>query len=68
MAKDLVIIEKRSKNGEEYTSFNKIGEMFEANDKQYIKLYHIPNTLIHCLDKKKKKAETSQSEYQEQGY
>ena len=51
--KDLCIREKYTNNkGEEKTSWNKIGVLFESNDKQYIKLYHIPNTLISVFEPK----------------
>lgn len=55
MIKDLCIRESyTNKNGEEKTSWNKIGIMFEANDKQYIKLFHIPGVLINVFEQKKK--------------
>lgn len=52
--KDLCIRETYEKNGEEKTSWNKIGIMIESNGKQYIKLFHIPNTLISVFEQKSK--------------
>jgi hypothetical protein len=52
--KDLCIRETYQKNGEEKTSWNKIGILFEANDKQYVKLFHIPGVLISVFEQKKK--------------
>jgi len=52
--KDLCIREVYQKDGAEKVSWNKIGILFESNDKQYIKLFHIPNTLISVFEQKKK--------------
>lgn len=52
--KDLCIRESYEKNGEQKVSWNKIGILFEANDKQYIKLFHIPGVLINVFEQKKK--------------
>ena len=52
--KDLCIRESYEKNGEQKVRWNKIGVLFEANDKTYVKLYHIPNTLISVFEQKKK--------------
>lgn len=52
--KDICIRESYEKNGEEKVSWNKIGILFEANGKEYIKLSHIPNTLISVFEQKKK--------------
>ena len=52
--KDLCIRESYNKNGEEKVSWNKIGILFEANGKQYIKLSHIPGVLISVFEQKKK--------------
>ena len=54
MVKDLCIRETFEKNGEEKTSWNKIGIMIESNGKQYVKLFHIPNQLISVFDQKEK--------------
>ena len=60
MIKDLCIRESyTNKEGEEKTSWNKIGIMFEANDKQYIKLFHVPGVLINVFEQKKKEEEGS---------
>ena len=58
--KDLCIRETYEKNGEEKTSWNKIGVLIEANGKQYIKLFHIPNTLVSVFEQKKKESSNSQ--------
>ena len=52
--KDLCIREEYEKDGEKKVSWNKIGILFEANGKQYVKLAHIPNTLISVFEQKKK--------------
>ena len=41
--------------GEEKVSWNRIGILFTGkNGKEYMKLYHIPNTLISVFEQKKK--------------
>lgn len=52
--KDLCIRETYQKNGEEKTSWNKIGILIESNGKEYIKLFHIPNQLISVFEQKPK--------------
>lgn len=52
--KDLCIRESYTKDGEEKVSWNKIGILLESNGKQYIKLYHIPGTLISVFEQKPK--------------
>ncbi len=52
--KDLCIRESYQKNGKDVVSWNKIGILFEKGEKQYIKLNHIPNTLISVFEQKKK--------------
>jgi len=53
--KDLCIRESYTKDGEEKVSWNKIGILFTGkNDKEYVKLSHIPNTLISVFEQKKK--------------
>lgn len=52
--KDLCIREAYVKDGNEKVSWNKIGILFEANGRQYIKLYHIPGTLVSVFEQKKK--------------
>lgn len=44
----------KGNDGEEKTKWNRIGVMFESNDKKYMKLYHIPNTLISVFEIKPK--------------
>lgn len=55
--KDLCIREAYQKDGEEKVSWNKIGVLFEANGKTYVKLNHIPGVLISVFDQKKKEDE-----------
>lgn len=52
--KDLCIRESYTKDGNEKVSWNKIGVLIEANGKQYVKLFHIPNVLISVFEQKKK--------------
>ena len=59
--KDLCIRESYEKDGQQKTSWNKIGILFEANDKQYVKLFHIPGVLISVFEQKKKVANTEES-------
>lgn len=55
MAKDLLIAESYTKkDGTKMTSFNKIGFMFESNGKEYVKLFHIPNTIVLVKSQEKK--------------
>jgi len=51
---DLVIRESYTKDDEEKVSWNKIGVLFEANGKQYVKLNHIPGVLVNVFDQKPK--------------
>ncbi len=47
----LCIGEPYESNGEKKVSWHRIGEMFIAkNGKQYVKLYHIPGTLINVFE------------------
>ena len=53
--KYLCVPEKYEKDGKEQVSWNRIGVLFDGkNGKQYAKLYHMPNTLIHVYEQKKK--------------
>ncbi len=56
--KDLCIREAYMKDGIEKVSWNKIGVLIEANDKQYVKLFHIPGILISVFEPKPKKDNT----------
>ena len=61
--KDICIRESYQKDGVEKVSWSKIGILFEGkNGKEYIKLYHIPNTLISVFEQKKKE-ETSEDKF-----
>lgn len=43
--------ETYEKDGEEKTSWNRIGEIFESkNGKTYCKLYHIPGVLLSIFE------------------
>ena len=53
--KDICIREEyTNKQGETNVSWNKIGILISANGKDYVKLYHIPNTLCSVFEQKKK--------------
>ena len=53
--KDLCIRESYNKDGQEKVSWNKIGVLIDGKEgKQYIKLFHIPNTLISVFEQKPK--------------
>jgi hypothetical protein len=54
MPKDLCVRETYKKDNEEKTSWNKIGILFEKNDKQYIKLFHMPGVLVSVFEKRAK--------------
>lgn len=51
---DLCVRETYTKDGTEHTSWNKIGIMFSKGEKTYVKLFHLPGTLITAYDQKKK--------------
>ena len=60
--KDLCIRESyKDKNGDERVTWNKIGILFEANDKQYVKLHHIPGVLISVFEQKKKEPRSEEA-------
>ncbi len=60
--KDLCVRESyMNKQGEEKTSWNKIGVFFESNGKSYLKLYHMPGILISVFEQKKRE-DTAQGE------
>ena len=50
------------KDGNERVNWNRIGVLFEANGKQYVKLHHIPNTLISVFEPKKKEETEKQGD------
>ena len=55
MPKNLCIRENyKDKNGEEKHKWNVIGVLFESNGKEYIKLFHMPGTLISVFEPKPK--------------
>jgi hypothetical protein len=62
----LKIGERYEKDGQQKTSWKTIGELFVANNgKEYVKLYHIPNTLVSVFEKEatpSKNAPASNSE------
>ena len=54
--KDICIREEyTNKQGETKVSWNKIGILISANGKDYVKLYHIPNTPVRCSSRRRKK-------------
>lgn len=65
--KTLCIMETyETATGEKKTTWNRIGIMFEGkNGKTYVKLSHIPDTLIHVFDAEKKEAKQSNGPEQE---
>ena len=53
--KNLCIRESyKDKQGNEKINWSRIGILFEANDKEYVKLYHMPGILISVFEQKKK--------------
>jgi hypothetical protein len=52
--KDLCVREQFEKNGETKVSWNKIGIMFEAKGKEYVKLFHMPGVLVSVFEQKPK--------------
>lgn len=52
--KNLCVRESYQKNGEEKVTWNKIGILFEAKGKQYVKLSHMPGILISVFEPKPK--------------
>ena len=53
--KYLCVGEKYESGGEEKIAWKRLGEIFEGkNGKQYVKLYHMPGTLIHVYEQEKK--------------
>ena len=60
--KNLCIRESyKNKNGEEKVKWNIIGVLFEANDKQYVKLNHIPGVLISVFEQQKKESPSEEA-------
>jgi hypothetical protein len=54
--KDLCIRETYIKDQQEKVKWNKIGVLFEANGKQYVKLFHLPGVLINVFEPKQKQS------------
>jgi len=55
MAKFLCVGEEYEANGEKKVAWKRIGETFTGkNGKEYVKIYHMPGTLIHVFEDKKK--------------
>ena len=64
--KDLCIRESYTdKQGEEKVSWNKIGILFEKGDKQYVKLNHIPGTLISVFEQKPREKPKPNDDFEE---
>jgi hypothetical protein len=57
--KYLCVGEEYEANGEKKVAWKQIGETFTGkNGKEYAKIYHIPNTLIHVFEADKPKDES----------
>lgn len=41
-------------NGNKKVSWNRIGILFTAKDKTYVKLFHMPGVLVSVFERKKK--------------
>ena len=54
MIKDICTRETYEKDGVENVSWNKVGILIEKGDKQYVKLFHMPGTLLSVFEPKKK--------------
>jgi len=54
MIKDICVREEYTQNGETKTSWNRIGIFIDNGEKQYVKLFHIPNVLCSVFEQKKK--------------
>lgn len=60
----LCVGEKYESNGEQKVSWKRIGEAFTGkNGKRYVKLYHMPGTLISVFEDKPKKQEPEFDEF-----
>lgn len=57
MVYNLCVRETYQKDGQEKTTWNRIGVMFESNDKKYMKLYHMPDILISVFEPKPKEGQ-----------
>jgi hypothetical protein len=49
------------KDGNEKVVWNKLGVLIETKDKQYVKLYHIPNVMVHVFEQKANEDKTAKS-------
>lgn len=47
------------RDGNEKTSWNKVGILIDKGDKQYVKLYHMPGVMISVFEQKKKEESVS---------
>ena len=55
MIKNLCIRESyKDKSGTDIVTWNKIGILFTAKDKEYAKLFHIPGVLISVFEQRPK--------------
>lgn len=61
--KNLCVIEKYTSGGEDKVRWNKIGILFEAKGKEYIKLYHMPNVLISVFEQQKKEESSNDPQW-----
>ena len=61
MVKKLCIREEyKDKNGDQKASWPQIGVLFEANGKEYVKLFHMPGVLISVFTPKPKEGQAPQ--------
>lgn len=66
MIRDLCVMEKYTdKQGNEKTSWAKIGIMFHKEDKRYIKLFHMPGVLVSVFDRKPKEGQQEEEPIEE---
>lgn len=63
--KDICVRESfKDKQGNEKTSWNKIGILIEtAEGKQYVKLYHMPGVLLNVFEQKKKEVANGEGDF-----
>lgn len=54
MVKDICVCEEFTQGNETKRSWNRIGILIDKGDKQYVKLFHMPNVLASVFDQKKK--------------
>lgn len=59
VTKDICVRESyQDSQGNDVVSWNKIGYFIDKGEKQYIKLYHMPNVLCSVFERREKDAES----------